>query len=170
MSVRPNRNAKTYAPKIAPSSLHAVLTAGQAQRQADNALPMRHQSSFEQTRPPALRPQWSYDQPNPYTNKDDRTWGEWAYEKYDSGKEAAKGAGRYAHGMYNNAASIYMAKNVRRDIKALEEKMYQTELDSPEYKQMAAELIVLQERLLVLEQGIATHVGLMPIDDEKVVE
>ena len=172
MSVRPSSDWDAYAPQKGPSRLHAVLSAGEAQRKAATVPPMRHQSSFEHENapPPSLRPQGSYNRPNPYAHEDERTWGEWAYEKYDTGKEKVKGAGRYAQDKYNDAASVFAARKVRHDIEALEDEMRQIELDSPEYEQKAAEIMALRDRLTILKYGIAARVGLTSIDDEEIAE
>jgi len=172
MSVRPSSDWDAYAPQKGPSRLHAVLSAGEAQRKAATVPPMRRQSSFEHENapPPSLRPQVSYNRPIPDAREDERTWGEWAYEKYDTGKEKVKGAGRYAQDKYNDAASVFAARKVRHDIEALEDEMRQIELDSPEYEQKAAELMALRDRLTILKYGIAARVGLTSIDDEEIAE
>lgn len=172
MSVRSSSDWDAYAPQKGPNRLHAVLSAGEAHRKANTVPPMRHQSSFEHENapPPSLRPQGSYDHPNPYAHGDERTWGEWAYQKYDSGKEKVKGAGRYAQDKYNDATSVFAARKVTHDIRALEEEMRQIELNSPEYEQKTAELMVLRDRLYVLKYGIAARVDPTSIDDEEIMQ
>lgn len=187
MSVRPSSDWDSYAPQRDPSRLHAVLSAGEAQREAQRKADseilevMRRQDALRdnlyretgrkrKVEPPVLRPQSSHELDHGHGQWDERTWGEWAYEKYDTGKEKVKGAGRYAQDKYNDAASVFAAMKVKRDIKALEDEMRQMELDSPEYNQKAAELMVLRDRLIVLKHGIAARFGLTSIDDEEIVE
>ena len=128
---------------------------------------MRHQSSFEYENapPPSLRPQASYEHTSPYG--DNRTWGEWAAEKYDSGKEAVKGAGRYAQGVYYDAQSMYAARQLSREITKIREELHGIDdMESDEYQAKVAQLMEMQDQLLRM-QGVAAHVDPTSVDDEK---
>ena len=168
MSVRPNPALATDAPKGGPCRLQAVLAAGWAQGMANIGSPMRHQSSFEYENapPPSLRPQASYEHPSPYG--DNRSWGEWAAEKYDSSKEAVKGAGRYAQEVYYDMQSTYAARKLSREITKMREELQGIgDMESDEYKAKMAQLMEMQDRLLRL-QGIAAHLDPTSVDDEGV--
>ena len=130
---------------------------------------MRHQSSFEYENapPPALRPQASYEHRSPYY-EDNRSWGEWASEKYDSSKEAVKGAGRYAQGVYYDMQSMFAARQLKREITQIQEELRGIgDIESDEYKAKMAQLMEMQDRLLRL-QGLAAHLDPTSVDDEEV--